>query len=176
MCPNICLAYTSPYGLLESSSNGCTKVPACKFTTITLATQLQAWFHHPQSAKRVRYLHECMQQIFQHLRENGEIPVIDDIAMGWDFLGAVLDGDIKQDDIVVMLLLDGAQLYQSKELDFWIYIWVILNMSPDKRYKKINVDPKPQNMDSFLFPGLHHVSALQKGLQIWNASRNIVLW
>ncbi|KAF9219828.1 hypothetical protein BS17DRAFT_797917 [Gyrodon lividus] len=52
-------------------------------------------------------------------------------------------------------------------------------MSPDKCYKKINVIPggfipgpnKPKNVDSFLFPSLHHVSALQReGLLIWDAS------
>ncbi|KAF9224591.1 hypothetical protein BS17DRAFT_795519 [Gyrodon lividus] len=144
MCPNTCLVYTGPYELLEScpkctmshwnqeklqTSNGCTKVPACKFTTITLVTQLQA-------------------------RENGKIPVTDDIAMGWNFLGTM---------IVVMLSLDGAQLYQSKELDFWIYIWKI-NVIPGRF---IPGPKKPQNINSFLFPGLHHVFALQKeGLQI----------
>ncbi|KIJ11400.1 hypothetical protein PAXINDRAFT_15704 [Paxillus involutus ATCC 200175] len=121
---------------------------------------------------------------FEHLRETGEIPVVDDVVMDWDFLGAVLDGDIKPDDIVVMVSLDGAQLYQSKESDCWIYVWVLLNMSPDKHYKKINVIPggfipgpnKPKNVDSFLFPGLHHVAALQKeGLTIWDASCNLSL-
>ncbi|KAF9228360.1 hypothetical protein BS17DRAFT_692925 [Gyrodon lividus] len=72
MCLNTCLAYTGPYELLEScqkcttshwnqeklhTSNGHTKVPGCKFTTITLATQLQAWFHHPQSTREMQYLH-----------------------------------------------------------------------------------------------------------------------
>ncbi|KIJ14028.1 hypothetical protein PAXINDRAFT_79868 [Paxillus involutus ATCC 200175] len=195
MCPKTCLAYTGPYEPLElcptcamsrwnqeklRASNGRNKVAARKFTTITLASQLQARFRHPQTAREMQYLHERTQQVLEHLRETGEIPVIDDVVMGWDFLGAVLDGDIKPDDIVVMVSLDGAQLYQSKESDCWIYVWVLLNMSPDKRYKKINVIPggfipgpnKPKNVDSFLFPGLHHVSALQKeGLTIWDASR-----
>ncbi|KAF9232038.1 hypothetical protein BU15DRAFT_90753 [Melanogaster broomeanus] len=170
MCPNTCLAYTGPYELLDScpkcatsrwnqerlrASNGRSKVAARTFTTITLASQLQARFRHPQSARDMRHLHERTQEILRHLRETGEIAVVDDVVMGWDFLRAVLDGDIKPDDIV---------LYQSKESDCWIYIWVLLNLSPDKRYKKINVIPggfipgpnKPQNVDSFLFPGLHH--------------------
>ncbi|KAF9232878.1 hypothetical protein BU15DRAFT_30421, partial [Melanogaster broomeanus] len=69
------------------------------------------------------------------------IPIVDDIIMGWDYLGAVLDGDIKEHDIVLMLSLDGAQLYDSKESDCWIYIWVILNLSPEKRYRKLHVLP-----------------------------------
>ncbi|KAF8833584.1 hypothetical protein BDN67DRAFT_867568, partial [Paxillus ammoniavirescens] len=145
MCPKTCLAYTGPYEPLEScptctmsrwnqeklqASNGRSKIAARKFTTITLASQLQARFRHPQSAREMRYLHERTQQVLEHLRETGEIPVVDDVVMGWDFLGAVLDGDIKPDDIVVMVSLDGAQLYQSKESDCWIYVWVLLNMSP----------------------------------------------
>ncbi|KAF9243886.1 hypothetical protein BU15DRAFT_35975, partial [Melanogaster broomeanus] len=112
-----------------------------KFTTIPLAPQLQARFRHPQSAREMRYLHERTEEILRHLREIGEIHIIDDVAMGWDFLGAVLDGNIKPDDIVVMVSIDGAQLYQSKESDCWIYVWVLLNISPDKCYKKINVIP-----------------------------------
>ena len=98
--------------------------------------------------------------------------------MGWDYLGAVLNGDIKPQDIVLMVSLDGAQLYDSKESDCWIYIWIIVNLPPDKCYRKLHVCPgrfipgphKPKNVDSFLFPGIHHLAALQaEGLPIWNA-------
>ena len=91
---------------------------------------------------------------------------------------AVLDGDIKPQDIVLMISLDGAQLYDSKESDCWIYIWIIVNLPPDKHYRKLHVRPggfipgpnKPKNVDSFLFPGIHHLAALQaEGLPIWNA-------
>ena len=124
------------------------------------------------------YLHERTQQIVAQLKVTGGIPVYDNVAMGCDFLGAVIDSHIKQKDVILMLSIDGAQLYQSKESDCWIYIWILLNLSPDKRYKKVNVIPgefipgpnKPQNVDFFLFPGLHHVSALQKeGLLIWDS-------
>ncbi|KAH9847332.1 hypothetical protein C2E23DRAFT_848708 [Lenzites betulinus] len=34
---------------------------------------------------------------------------------------------------------------------------------------------KPKHSDSFLFPGLHHVAALQnEGFHIWDASRDLV--
>ncbi|KAG2071051.1 hypothetical protein BDR04DRAFT_1017065, partial [Suillus decipiens] len=73
-------------------------------------------------------------------------------------------------------------LYQCKELDCWITIWVIFDCSPDSCYKKKHILPgviipgarKPQNLDSFLFPGLHHLAAIQKeGLKIWDTSHNI---
>ncbi|KIK77487.1 hypothetical protein PAXRUDRAFT_63575, partial [Paxillus rubicundulus Ve08.2h10] len=50
------------------------------------------------------------------------ISVVDDIIMGWDYLGVVLNGDIKEHDIVLMLSLNGTQLYDSKESNGWIYI------------------------------------------------------
>ena len=56
-----------------------------------------------------------------------------------------------------------------------------MDLSPNERYKKRHVLPggfipgpnKPKNLDSFLFPGLHHVRALQiEGLHIWDAFRD----
>ena len=115
-----------------------------------------------------------------------EIPhIIDDIAMGLDYLGPVLDGHIKENDIALMVSLDGAQLYEHKYSDCWIYIWILVNLSPNKRYKKLCVRPggfipgsnKPKNLNSFLYVSIHHLSALQKeGLQIWDADRNITFW
>ena len=54
-----------------------------------------------------------------------------------------------------------------------------MDFSPEEHYKKDFVIPrgfipgpkKPNNLDSFLFPGLYHLAALQKeGLIIWNAA------
>ena len=78
-----------------------------------------------------------------------------------DYIKAVSEEKIKSGDTILLFSLDGAQLYEHKQSDFWIYIWVILNLSPDKQYKKKHVLPgafipgpnKPKNIDSFLFPG-----------------------
>ncbi|KAF8836720.1 hypothetical protein BDN67DRAFT_877344, partial [Paxillus ammoniavirescens] len=103
--------------------------------------------------------------------------------MGHDFLAAVNDGNIKENNIVLMVSLDGVQLYKSKASDCWIYIWFIINLSPDKHYHKAHIFPgefipgpnKPKNVDSFCFPGMHHVAALQnEGLVIWDASHNVM--
>ena len=83
---------------------------------------------------------------------------------GWDYLGASLDGDIK------VSLIDGAQLYEDKESDCWITIWLVLNLSPSKWYHKTHVLPgrfipgpkKPKNIDSFMV------------VRIWDSSRNEV--
>jgi len=55
----------------------------------------------------------------------------------------------------------------------------LLNLAPDRRYKKKHVfiggfipgPNNPKNTDSFLFPGLQHLCALQKErLKIWDAA------
>ena len=80
-----------------------------------------------------------------------------------------------------MVSLDGAQLYEDKESDCWLYIWIVINLPPDKRYRKTHVLPggfipgpnKPKNPDSFMVVGLHHLAALQReGLTIWDPSCN----
>ncbi|KIJ59683.1 hypothetical protein HYDPIDRAFT_32907 [Hydnomerulius pinastri MD-312] len=198
MCPNTCLAYTGPFAHHEAcstcglsrwdeakrtASNGRVKVAARKFITIPIGPQIQARMRSPESAREMRYLYERTLQVVEEMRRTGKISELDDVVMGWDYLGAFLNGDIKKNDTVLTVSLDGAQLYGSKESDCWIYIWIIINLSPDKRYKKVHVCPggfipgpnKPGNVDSFLFPGMHHVAALQnEGLQIWDADEDVV--
>ncbi|KAF8834753.1 hypothetical protein BDN67DRAFT_1016184 [Paxillus ammoniavirescens] len=171
MCPESCVGFTGPFTDLETcpisscgvsrwdpghlhASNGHVRVAARKFTTIPLGPQLQAQYRDPQSARAMCYLYEHTQEIITHLRETGEIPVIDDITMGLDYLGPVLDGDIKENDIVLMVSLDGVQLYEHKDSDCWMYVWIIVNLAPDQRYQKIHVRPggfipgpnKPKNL------------------------------
>jgi hypothetical protein len=64
-----------------------------------------------------------------------------------------------------------------------MWIWVIFDHAPDKRYMKKRVLPagfmpgphKPKNTDSFFYTGLYHVAAIQKeGLKIWDAKKNVV--
>ncbi|CDO75335.1 hypothetical protein BN946_scf184966.g3 [Trametes cinnabarina] len=96
-------------------------------------------------------------------------------------LEAVANGTITMQDVVLLFSIDGAQLYRNKQSDCWIYIWVVANLGPDKRYKKrfilvggVIPGPKhPDDLDSFLYPGFFHVSALMReGLKVWNAALN----
>jgi hypothetical protein len=79
-----------------------------------------------------------------------------------------------------MYSIDGVQLYRDKESDCFFSIWVILNLSPDLRYKKKYILPanfipgpnKPSNTESFLLPSFRHASALQKdGLKVYDAQK-----
>jgi len=111
-------------------------------------------------------------------RFGGYPHVYDDILSGEAYSDLLDKGLLNKYNTVLMLSIDGAQLYQHKKSDCWIYIWLIVDLGPDKRYKIRNIllggiipspDP-PDNLDSFLFPGLAHVSALQReGLYIWDA-------
>ena len=80
-----------------------------------------------------------------------------------------------------MFSTDGPKLYRDKGSDCWIYIWVVMDLDPKIRYKKAHVIPggfmpgpkNPKHLESFLFPGFHHIAAVQReGLRIWDASED----
>lgn len=194
MCVNSCLAYTGPsfsaldeclkcgelrYNLQQLSMSG-KQVPRQTFHTIPIGPQLQALWRSPTRAEALQYRRNFTNTTLCELFEsNEELSSYRDIFSGSDYLSAVQTGHIKPHDPILMISMDGAQLYCSKSSDCWIYIWVILDHAPEVRYKKQYVLPggfipgpnNPKVIDSFLFPGLHHLSALQRqGLQIWDAS------
>ena len=199
MCRNTCLAYTGPFSDLEvcskcqepwydprilALSDGKRKKPQQQFTTIPLGPQLQALWRSQDGATAMRYHQLETQKILDKLTEDmGTLDVWQDIYHGHEYLHAVQTGKIQKGDTVLMMSLNGAQLYQSKQSDCWIFIWVVLDLAPDRRYKKRHIIPagfipgpnKPKNVDSFLFPGFYHVAALMKeGLNIWDAVNDIV--
>src|SRR6202789_1511107 len=69
------------------------------------------------------------------------ILLYDDVYHGRDYLAAVERGDITADDMMLLFSIDGAQLYESKQSDCWIAIWIILDHAPDGRYTKKCVLP-----------------------------------
>ena len=87
-------------------------------------------------------------------------PAFEDILHGSEYLDACREGRIAPDDVIVIFSIDSAQLYHDKDSDCWFSIWVILDLSPDLRYKK-----------QYVLPALffRHVSALQKeGLTVYD--------
>jgi len=189
MCPETCLAFTGPFSELNEcpecgsphyqKANGhCCKQPLQVFHTIPIGPLLQALWLSEESVEKMKYQTEKTQRLFTSMFENGgHIPVYKDFIHGGDYINAV--PDIGDHNMVLLLSIDGAQLYKRKQSDCWIYIWVIMDLSLGVRYKKSHIlsggfipgPNKPKNIDSFLFPGLQHVSTLQKeGLSIWDAS------
>ncbi|KAG1730373.1 uncharacterized protein EDB91DRAFT_1004472, partial [Suillus paluster] len=64
---------------------------------------------------------ECTDQILEELGITGGVPeVYEDVLHGKQYLDACLSGQIKEGDAVLMLSIDGAQLYESKQSDCWI--------------------------------------------------------
>lgn len=189
MCKNSCVAFTGPFAGLdrcpkcdEPSICPISRKPQQEFHTIPIGPVLQALWRKPSSAKQFYYRRQITRRIIAELQEKGgNLSLYNDFFAGSDYLENIKKGKISEQDIVLMLSMDGAQLYTHKASNCWIYIWIILDLCPNERYKKKYVLPggfipgpnKPKNTDSFLFPGLYHLSALQhEGLQIWDGSTN----
>ena len=196
MCIGGCLGFTGPFSDLEEcpncgeprydqakfiASKGLVKEPRKIFTTFPVGPQLQARWRSPETAERMRYRWRKTRELRQERAESGGFTgIYDDVLSGEAYLHAVENGSIRERDIVLMFSIDGAQLYRHKLSDCWIYVWILLDLAPDERYKIRNILPggvipgpnHPRHIESFLFPGLAHVSAIQKeGLSIWDASR-----
>ena len=186
MCINSCLAYTGPYEgkdacpeCGESCYDPVTKKSRQIFQTIPIGPLLQVLKLDEQSATNLNYRHILQLEINKDLSEGG-LPFYKDFMHGEASNNAINAGHIKEDDFMLMMSFDGAQLFANKVSDCWIYIWVIFDRAPDGRYLKKCVLPggfipgpnKPKNPDSYLFPGLHHLSALQKeGISMWDARK-----
>jgi hypothetical protein len=197
MCINTCIAYVGPFGDLETcpycntprynpivpgERGGRKKTAQRVFHTMPIGPQLQALYRSKESAKKMKYGENKLQEIVDEALKpgGGTQPDFEDWCHGADFLKAFHEGRIKKGDPILMFSIDGAQLYRSKASDCWMYIWVIFNLDPATgRYKKAGIlfgsiipgPNKPKILESFLFPGLHHLSAIQKeGLPIWDAS------
>ena len=194
MCINSCIAYTGPFADLEScpmcsesrydnirleASSGAKRIARQEFHTVLIGPQLQALYRNPESASHAHYLREERARVLSVIEDQGYLDEYTDVLHGSDLIKAFQDGDIGEDDIVLMFSINGAQLYAKKLSACWIYIWVLLNLAPDRRYKKKHVfiggfipgPNNPKNTDSFLFPGLQHLVTLQReGLVVWDAS------
>ena len=132
----------------------------------------------------MHYRVKWTQELFDELQCNdGFVDNYDDVFSGQAYLDAIQKHRIGPDDTLIMFSIDGAQLFENKKSDCWIYIWIILHLAPNYQYKKKFVLPgtiipglkKPKFIESFLYPGFHHLSAIQQeGLQVWDAAQDCV--
>ena len=193
MCVHGCIGFTGPFSDLETcpecgesrydqakleATDGLVKEPRKVFTTFPVGPQPQAHWKDPKSAEKMLYRWWKTQELQQERKESGGIPRdYNDVLSGEAYLTAVDNGLVGEHNTVLMFSLDSAQLYRHKQSDCVIYIRIILDLAPDERYKVRNilpggVIPGPEslgNIESFLFPGLAHLSAIQKeGLPTWD--------
>jgi hypothetical protein len=187
MCIKSCVAYTGPFKALDACPIcdeprfDSQRQPRQVFLTIPVGPLLQALRRSEDKAMALRYRTLHTEALLSELANNDGLPKhYSDFLDGSLYLEAVDEGLIKEDDTVLMLSLDGAQLFMSKQSDCWICIWIVFDHSPDVRYKKPSVLPAftipgpnpPRNMDSFLFRSLQHLAALQKdSMSMWDASK-----
>ncbi|KAM5546143.1 hypothetical protein V8D89_000269 [Ganoderma adspersum] len=169
MCPKSCMAYTGPWEDLDTckfcseprydqdllARSKPIKKAQRTFDTYPVGPQVQACFRSPDGARDMRYRQSQMDRIMCELDKNGELDRITDIIEGSDFWDACQHERISENNLCL--------LYEHKALNVWIYIWIL-------RYKKQFILPgaiipgptKPKHSDSFLFPGFHHIAALQR--------------
>ncbi|KIM36857.1 hypothetical protein M413DRAFT_31260 [Hebeloma cylindrosporum] len=188
MCPNSCIAYTGPFKALdhcprcnETRNDPSKQSPRQQFYMLPIGPVIQAMKRQKLTAEKMDYFNQKTQEALKELQRSGSLERLDDICCGTDILTQVHEGKISGTDTVLMFSLDGAQLYRNKVSDCWIYIWIFVSLSPDERYKKKFVIPggvipgpsKPKIVESFLFPGLHHVAAVnrQGGLPVYDAAK-----
>jgi hypothetical protein len=133
----------------------------------------------------MHYLECKLSENLETARLNGgTLPVYDDTTCSSDLLNAWRSGCFGKSDITLQLSIDGAQLCCDQASEAWIFIWIIHNLPPDMRYKKAFVIPgaivpgpnKPGEIDSFLFPSIYHIAALQhEGLKVYDSFLNTVV-
>jgi len=145
MCINSSVAYTGPFKALE-------ECPVCGtshfdsqqqlrqvFTTIPVGPQLQALTRNKDKAITLCYRKLHTEALLLELKNNNGLPKnYTDFFDGSQYLEAVGGRLIKEDDIILMLSLDGSQLFASKQSDCWM---VVLNHFPDVCYKKPHILP-----------------------------------
>ncbi|KAJ7088471.1 hypothetical protein B0H15DRAFT_939305 [Mycena belliarum] len=172
MCINTCLAYTGPFAE-EDSCRYCheprydpkrpgARVPRRQFHTIPLGPQLQAIHRSRESAEQLNYRKQYTDRVLAELDANDGVHVsaYKDLFDGSDYLEAVLDGKIKNGDMILMFSIDGAQLYRNKVSDTWMYIWLLFDRTPGIRYKK-----------RYVLPGSY---SFREGLNIWDCLTDTV--
>lgn len=195
MCPvKSCVAFTGPFEK-DKKCPECgaprwkdekKKVAAKQALTLPIGPVIQAFYAGRNTSISMDYRRQKTDGILQHTMPDamGADPDrFDDVFSGDWYRQALCDGRICDSDTLLMFSINGAQLYQHKNSDCWLYIWVIMDMDPDRQYKKQYVLPggiipgpeKPKVLDSFLFLGLYHIAALQNepgNLRVYDAVHN----
>ena len=146
-------------------------------TSLLPSGPVQAFWGGEETAVEMMYLWLVSQDLIAKTPPGTAPASYTDVHCGSRLLRHFRNGDIGSNDTVLTFSIDGTKLYRNKESDCWIYIWLVENLSPDRCFKKCFILPggvipgpnHPVNLDSFIYRGIYHVSALMReGLPIWN--------
>ena len=98
------------------------KKPVYTSTPSPPGPQLQALWRDEESVKRMYYRREKTYEIIIELQKNhGSLSQFTDFLHGSEYLQEVWMGRLQDNDMVLMLSIDGAQLFEYKASDVWIY-------------------------------------------------------
>ncbi|KAL6301085.1 hypothetical protein BKA93DRAFT_819140 [Sparassis latifolia] len=182
MCINTCIAYTGPdFTDLDScpmcsqpcydqvklrASGGKQRISRKVFHTFPIGPQIQALKRSPEGGESIKYCARCTEKLVNELgSNNGAIYFFDDFLQGQEYLDAIRDGKISSSDTVLMLSLDGAQLYQSKHV---ILGSIIPGPEKPKNKDGLPVWDAADNSLSMTYPFLHFVTADGPGMTYLN--------
>ena len=107
--------------------------------TIPIEPQLQMLYREPESAAYAHYLHEEREHVLSEINRTSCLNRYSDVLHRSNLIEAFQDACIREDDIVLMFSIDSVQLYVIKALACWIYIWVVLNLAPERHYRKKHI-------------------------------------
>ena len=177
MCASSCVAYMGPYIDLNAcprcdqprffSDTTCARK---HFLTIPIGPVIQSLYQSLDMATHMHYLEKTLACNTLYLdTHQGGLDVYDNTACGKDLMDAWRSGAFSSSDVALQFSIDGAQLHPDQPSEAWVFIWVVHNLPPNMRYTKAFVilaaivpgPNKPAEIDSFLFPLLYHVAALQ---------------
>ena len=132
----------------------------------------------------MHYLEQSLAQNVEHVHVHSRLDKYDDTACSQKLLDVWHSGSLSQSDIALQFSIDGAQLQSGLQSEAWVFIWVVHNLPPPMWYKKdfiicgaiVPGPNKPEDLDSFLYPSLCHIAALQhEGLRIYDSSINTLI-
>ena len=106
-------------------------VPCKQALTIPVGPQIQAQYRSPVGAWNMGHHARVMGPLVAKILAGGSVNIYDDVYCSSTLLDAAMCGDLLSDDTALMLSIDGAQLFESKQSDCWLYIWVLLDLAPD---------------------------------------------
>ncbi|KAJ2936169.1 hypothetical protein H1R20_g924, partial [Candolleomyces eurysporus] len=138
MCINSCYAFTGDFADQDTYTicgadcyigTGKKKQARKTMTTIPLGPQLVALRQSKEGSEALQYRHTKTQEVLEDLHNEQEYNY-NNIFCGSDYIELAQELELTEDDFVVSLSLDGAQLYQSKKSDTWIGIWIVHDYDP----------------------------------------------
>lgn len=153
--------------------------PYSRFMVIPLEERLRLWFADKTFAKLLRTYPQ-----YARLRANGKNESgrkYCDFWNGTNLADLEKDGYFKDDtELALCLATDGVEVFRTRcPFNVWPIIFSCFNLPPEIRYRRSSLllggcipGPKqPSNLDSFLEPIVDELERLQKGIRVWDASR-----